>query len=61
MSVPSRRSTAASKELQYNDETIMNLPVPNAYPQVGGGLAQFDCSWSNFTSDIWVSTGREEL
>ena len=32
----------------------MNLPVPNAYPQVGGRLAQFYCSWSNFTSDSWV-------
>ena len=32
----------------------MNLPVPNAYPQVGGRLAQFYCSWSSFTSDSWV-------
>ena len=32
----------------------MNLPVPNTYPQVGGRLAQFDCSWSGFTSDSWV-------
>ena len=32
----------------------MNLSAPNAYPQVGGRLAQFYCSWSNFTSDIWV-------
>ena len=32
----------------------MNLPAPNAYPQVGGRLAQFYRSWSNFTSDIWV-------
>ena len=46
--------TSASKELQYNDETTMNLPLPNAYPQVGGRLAQFYCSWSNFASDFWV-------
>ena len=32
----------------------MNLSAPNAYPQVGGRLVQFYCSWSNFTSDIWV-------
>ena len=32
----------------------MNLPIPYAYPQVGGRLAQFYCCWSNFTSDIWV-------
>ena len=32
----------------------MNLSAPNAYPQVGGRLAQFYCCWSNFTSDIWV-------
>ena len=32
----------------------MNLPVPNAYPQVGGRLAQFYCSWSSFTFDSWV-------
>ena len=32
----------------------MNLPITNAYPQVGGRLAQSYCSWSNFTSDIWV-------
>ena len=25
----------------------MNLPVPIAYPQVGGYLAQFYSSWSN--------------
>ena len=30
----------------------MNLQVPNAYPQVGGRLAQF--YWSSFTSDTWV-------
>ena len=44
---------SASKELQYNDEITMNS-VQNAYPQVGGHLAQFYCSWSNFTSDVWV-------
>ena len=38
----------------YNDETTMNLPILNAYPQVGGSLAQFYHSWSNFTSDSWV-------
>ena len=32
----------------------MNLPVPNAYPQVGGCLAEFCYSWSNFTSHTWV-------
>ena len=32
----------------------MNLSAPNAYPQVGGRLAQFYCFWSNFTSGIWV-------
>ena len=32
----------------------MNLQVPNAYPQVGGRLAQFYCSWSSFTSDTWI-------
>ena len=32
----------------------MNFQVPNAYPQVGGRLAQFYCSWSDFTSDSWV-------
>ena len=39
--------TSSSKELRYNDETTMNLAAPNAYPQVGGRLAQFYCSWSN--------------
>ena len=53
---PPYQRTSASKELQYNDETTMNLPVPNTYPdpEVGGRLAQFYSSWSNFTSDIWV-------
>ena len=46
--------TFVSEELQYNNETTMNLQVPNANPQVGGCLAQFYCSWSNFTSDSWV-------
>ena len=46
--------TFVSKELQYNNETTMNLQVPNANPQVGGRLAQFYCSWSNYTSDSWV-------
>ena len=32
----------------------MNLPVPNACPQVGGRLAQFYSAWSTFTSDIWA-------
>ena len=32
----------------------MNLPVPNAYPQVGGRLEQFYRSWSSFTLDSWV-------
>ena len=32
----------------------MNLTVPNAYPQEGGCLAHFYCSWSSFTSDSWV-------
>ena len=26
----------------------MNLAAPNAYPEVGGRLAQFYCSWINF-------------
>ena len=42
------------KSSSTNDETTMNLPVPNAYPQVGGRLAQFYFSWSNFTPDSWV-------
>ena len=32
----------------------MNLPVPKAYPQVGGFLAHFYNSWSSFTSDSWL-------
>ena len=39
----------------------MNLSAPNAYPQVGGRLAQFYCSLSNFNSDIWVLQSREGL
>ena len=47
---PTRSLQRAPVQQQNNNE----LPIPNAFPQVGGHLAQFYHSWSNFTSDSGV-------